>query len=130
MAEQQDRSAWDFSFPGIDGGQLDFGAFKGRVLVVANTASFCGYTNQYDGLVELHRAEAARGLTVIGVPSRDFNQESSDNATVKTFCEKNFGVDFPLSGIAHVRGTQAAPFYAWVRGANVAGSQTGISIRW
>lgn len=110
-----DSNAWGFSFPAIDGGALDLAAFKGRVLVVANTASFCGYTYQYEGLQKLHQAEVARGLTVIGVPSRDFNQELPDNATVQTFCTTKYGIGFPLSGIAHVRGAQAAPFYAWVR---------------
>jgi glutathione peroxidase len=124
MAAAQDKQAWDFSFPGIDGGVLDLAAFKGRVLVVANTASFCGYTYQYEGLKKLHQAEGANGVTVLGVPSRDFNQESPDNGTVKTFCETNFGVDFPLAGIAHVRGAQATPFYAWVR------EQTGWEPSW
>lgn len=110
-----DVLAWAFGFPSIDGGPLELAAFKGRVLVVANTASFCGYTYQYEGLEKLHREAASRGLTVIGVPSRDFNQESPDNATVKVFCETKFGVAFPLAGIAHVRGPQAAPFYAWVK---------------
>jgi len=124
MTAEQNKTAWDFSFPAIDGGQLDFGAFKGRVLVVANTASFCGYTYQYEGLEKLHQVQAASGITVIGVPSRDFNQESPDNQSVKTFCETRFGVDFPLSAITHVRGAQAAPFYAWVR------EQTGWEPSW
>lgn len=107
--------AWEFSFPSIGGGTLDLAAFKGHVLLVTNTASFCGYTYQYDAMEKLHSAEAARGLTVLGVPSRDFNQESPDNATVKAFCETTYGVNFPLAGISHVRGPQAVPFYAWVR---------------
>ncbi len=110
----QDQTARDFSFPAIDGGTLDFGALKGRVLLVTNTASFCGYTYQYDGLQRLHNARSPAGLTVIGVPSQDFNQKSSDNATVKTFCETRFDIDFPLTAISHVRGAQAAAFYAWV----------------
>jgi glutathione peroxidase len=110
-----EQLAWDFGFPSIGEGRLELAAFKGNVLLVTNTASFCGYTYQYEGLGRLHRAEAARGLTVIGVPSRDFNQESPDNATVKAFCETRYGVDFPLAGISHVRGPLAAPFYAWVR---------------
>jgi glutathione peroxidase len=109
-----DKLAWDFGFPSIGGGHLELAAFKGNVLVVTNTASFCGYTYQYEGLRTLHRTEAAHGLTVIGVPSRDFNQESPDDATVKAFCETRYGVDFPLAGISHVRGPLAAPFYAWV----------------
>jgi glutathione peroxidase len=124
MAAAQDSRAWDFSFPGIDGGNLDLDAFKGRVVLVANTASFCGYTYQYEGLEKLHRTEVGNGVTVIGVPSRDFNQESPDNGTVKAFCETRYGVDFPLAGITHVRGAQAAPFYAWVR------EQTGWEPSW
>jgi len=115
MAANKDTLAWDFSFPSIEAGTLDFAAFKGRVLLVTNTASFCGYTYQYEGLEKLHKAATSRGLTVIGVPSQDFNQESADNKTVKTFCDATFGVEFPLAGISHVRGAQAAPFYAWVR---------------
>ena len=94
---------------------MNFADFKGRVLLVTNTASFCGYTYQYEALEKLHTARSAAGLTVIGVPSQDFNQESADNATVKTFCETRFDIDFPLTAISHVRGAQAAPFYAWVK---------------
>jgi len=108
------KTAWDFSFPAIDGGSLDFASYKGRVLLVVNTASFCGYTYQYDGLEKLFQAKSAAGLTVIGVPSQDFNQESADNKAVKDFCDARFGIEFPLAAISHVRGTQAAPFYAWV----------------
>ena len=115
MAADRETLAWDFGFPSIDEDRLDFAAFRGHVLLVTNTASFCGYTYQYEGLEKLHRVDAPRGLTVIGVPSRDFNQESADNKTVKTFCETTFDVQFPMAAIAHVRGQQAAPFYAWVR---------------
>ena len=55
------------------------------------------------------------GLTVVGVPSRDFNQESADDATVKTFCETRFGIDFPLTAVSRVTGDNAVPFYAWVK---------------
>jgi len=114
MAAGTDKQAWDFSFPGIDGGTLDFQAFEGRVLLGTNTASFCGYTYQYDALQKLHEAKQSAGLVVIGVPSQDFNQESADNKTVNDFCDTRFGIDFPMSALAHVRGPQAAPFYAWV----------------
>jgi glutathione peroxidase len=114
MAADNPVTAWSFSFPSIDGGTLSFADLKDRVLLVTNTASFCGYTYQYDALEKLHTAKSPAGLTVIGVPSQDFNQESADNATVKTFCETRFDIDFPLTAIAHVRGAQAAPFYAWV----------------
>ncbi len=115
MAQSKETLAWDFGFSSIDEGRLELAGFEGRVLLVTNTASFCGYTDQYEGLEKLHQSAAPRGLTVIGVPSRDFNQESADNATVKAFCEAKFGVKFPMAGLAHVRGPQAVPFYAWVR---------------
>jgi glutathione peroxidase len=107
--------AWTFSFPAIEGGALDLARFRGRVLLVVNTASFCGYTPQYESLQALHTARAEAGLTVIGVPSGDFNQESAENAVVRNFCETRFGIDFPLAEISHVKGGQAAPFYAWVK---------------
>ena len=115
MAASPEKLAWDFGFPSIEGGRLELAAFKGRVVLVVNTASFCGYTYQYEALEKLHAARGAEGLTVVGVPSGDFNQESADNATVKTFCETKFGIDFPLTAISHVRGAQAAAFYAWVK---------------
>jgi glutathione peroxidase len=115
MAAAKETKAWDFSFPAIEGGTLDFGTFVSRALLVVNTASFCGYTYQYEGLRKLHEARTGDGLTVIGVPSQDFNQESPDNKTVKTFCETRFGIDFPLTGVSHVKGSSAAPFYRWVR---------------
>jgi glutathione peroxidase len=115
MTMDKDQLAWDLSFPAIDGEALNLADFKGRVLLVTNTASFCGYTRQYASLEKVHTDKAAAGLTVIGVPSQDFNQESADNATVKAFCETRFNIDFPLTGISHVRGAQAAPFYAWVK---------------
>jgi glutathione peroxidase len=114
MAATKDTLAWNFSFPAIEGGTLDFRTFAGHVLLVVNTASFCGYTYQYEGLRKLHDARAEAGLTVIGVPSQDFNQESPDNKTVKAFCETNYAIDFPLAGVSHVKGPSAAPFYAWV----------------
>jgi glutathione peroxidase len=124
MEQQQGGHAWEFGFPGIGGGGINLADFMGRVVLVANTASFCGYTYQYEGLEKLHQAEGGRGITVIGIPSQDFNQESPDNATVQAFCQTRFGVTFPLAGLAHVRGAQAAPFYAWVR------AETGWEPRW
>jgi glutathione peroxidase len=117
MAATSDTRAWAFSFPGIDGGTLDFAALRGRVLLVVNTASFCGYTYQYEGLQKLSDARETEGLSVIGVPSGDFNQESPDNKTIATFCETRFDISFPLTALSHVRGAQAAPFFAWVRAA-------------
>ena len=114
-ARAAETRAWDFSFPSLEDGVLNLADFRGRVLLVVNTASFCGYTYQYEGLEKMHEAFAARGLTVIGFPSQDFNQEKGSNGEVKAFCDATFGVTFPMAGLSHVRGPQANAFYKWVR---------------
>jgi glutathione peroxidase len=105
-------NAYDFSFPALEGGELKLADFRGKVLLVVNTASFCGYTPQFRGLQALHDKYAARGFAVIGVPSNDFNQEAADAAKVKQVCE-TFDVDFPLAAIGKVKGPRAYPFFAW-----------------
>ncbi len=114
-AAAPEQLAWNFSFPSLDGGTLDFASYRGRVLLVVNTASFCGFTYQYEALEKLNRDLGGRGLTVIGIPSQDFGQESDSNGAVKQFCDLTYGVEFPMTEIAHVRGPDAMPFYAWVR---------------
>lgn len=109
-----DTDAWGFSVPSIEGGTLDFGTMRGRVLLVVNTASFCGFAPQFTTLEKLHRDRGADGLTVIGMPSNDFDQEADNNAKVKELCELTYGVEFPMAGLTHVTGKQANPFYAWV----------------
>lgn len=109
------QDAFGFSFPSIEDSTLSFSDLKGRVLLVTNTASFCGYTYQYAALEKLHATLAQRGLTVVGVPSQDFGQESGTDGAVKAFCEATFGVQFPMTGLLHVKGAQADPFYKWVR---------------
>lgn len=116
-ARMMEQLAWGFTFPDIEGGTLDFAAYRGRVLLVVNTASFCGYTRQYDALQKLHTDRAKEGLVVVGIPSQDFNQEAGTEAEVKRFCEANFGIDFPMTAILKVRGPEAHPFYRWVKGA-------------
>ncbi len=111
----QEKTAWDFSFPALEGGALNLAEFRGRVMLVVNTASFCGFTYQYEGLQKLYTARKGQGLVVVGVPSRDFDQEAASNEQVKTFCESTFGIDFPMAAISHVRGEDAHPFYRWVR---------------
>jgi glutathione peroxidase len=106
-------NAFDFSFEAIEGGPLPLAQFRGRVLLVVNTASFCGFTPQYAALQRLHERYEARGLTVIGVPSTDFNQESTDARKVREFCDAMFGITFPITAINPVRGERAHPFFAW-----------------
>ncbi len=110
-----DTRATQFTFEAIEGGTLDLATFRGRVMLVVNTASFCAFTSQYKGLEALHAARAPNGLTVVGVPSQDFNQEKDSNGAVKAFCESTFGVRFPMAGITKVIGPDAHPFYRWVK---------------
>jgi glutathione peroxidase len=106
-------NAFGFTFQAIEGGPLPLAQFRGRVLLVANTASFCGYTPQYAALQRLHDRYEARGLTVVGVPSNDFNQESTDAAKIREFCDGMFGITFPITALNHVKGAEAHPFFAW-----------------
>ena len=107
--------AWQFKMTSIDEGTLDFSSLRGKVLLVVNTASYCGYTPQYKQLEALHRTLSPKGFSVVGIPSQDFGQEKGTNAEVAQFCELTYGVDFPMAGLSHVKGAQAVPFYRWVR---------------
>lgn len=113
LAAAPAAQAYDFRFPAIEGGEIDLSAWRGKPMLVVNTASFCGFAPQFAALQKLHETYAPRGLLLLGVPSNDFNQEAADNAAVKAFCEAEFGVDFPMAAISHVKGPQAHPFFAW-----------------
>lgn len=120
MAEERDRaeggmSAYDFGFTTIDGGALPLSAYRGRPLLVANTASFCGFTPQLAELQEVWRRYRPRGLVVIGVPSNDFGeQEPGSAAEIKRFCGSRYAVDFPLTEKQRVIGTAAHPLFRWI----------------
>jgi glutathione peroxidase len=90
----------------------DLCQFAGRVLLVVNTASKCGYTSQYEDLERLHARYAGRGLTVLGFPSNDFNQELADNKAIADFCFNTYGVKFPMFAKTSVVGQTPHPFYA------------------
>lgn len=85
--------------------------YAGKVLLVVNTASYCGFTPQYKGLEELHARNKDRGLVVLGFPSNDFAQEKASNQEIADFCENTFGVKFPMFGKSAVRGSDANPLY-------------------
>ena len=116
-------AAQSFSFASIDGGNLSLDDWKGRPVLVVNTASRCGFTPQYDGLQALHDRYKDAGLVVLAIPSDDFRQELSSAEEVKEFCEVNFNLTLPMTDITHVRGPEAHPFYKWV--ADTAGFQPG-----
>ena len=111
-----ETTAWDFAFTSIDGKPMPLSDFKGKVLLVVNTASFCGFTKQYEALQALDAKYQSQGFHVIGVPSNDFGgQEPKAAGEIKEFCEGMFGVTFPLTDKVVVSGDGAHPFYAWAR---------------
>ena len=123
-AEAAGKTAHDFTFTSIDGGPLPLSDFKGKAILVVNTASECGYTPQYKDLQALWQRYRDRGLVVVGVPSNDFGgQEPGTEAEIKRFCERQYAVDFPLTAKEHVTGHDAHPFYRWA--AEVAGEAAG-----
>jgi glutathione peroxidase len=107
-------TAYDFEFPGIEGGTLPLSAWKGKPILVVNTASFCGFTPQYTELEKLWTQYKGRGVIVLGVPSNDFGQQEPGSAKeIKTFCE-SYDVSFPLADKQKVVGPDAHPFYRWI----------------
>ena len=105
-------SAHDFAFTAIDGRPLPMKSFKGKAVLVVNTASECGYTPQYAELQQLWEKYRERGLVVLGVPCNDFGaQEPGGAAQIGAFCQKNYGVTFPLAEKAGITGTPRHPFY-------------------
>ena len=109
------QSAHDFSFTSIDGESLPLANFKGKALLIVNTASMCGFSSQYSGLQDLWDSYRDRGLVVLGVPSDDFGGQELDTAAeVKSFCTINYNIDFPMTDIVHVKGPAAHPYYKWV----------------
>ena len=108
------KSAYDIDMTAIDGKPLPLSKYKGQVMLVVNTASFCGYTPQYEALQKVHETYKAKGFTVLGVPSGDFKgQEYGSNKEIAQFCESKFGIRFPMAEKANVVGANAAPFYRW-----------------
>lgn len=111
-------------FGSIDGGELAIADWSGQPVLVVNTASRCGYTQQYAGLQELYDRYRDQGFVVLAVPSNDFRQELSSDEKVKEFCEVQFGLDIPMTTITPVRGREAHPFYASLA------DEEGFAPRW
>ena len=106
---------YDFNIESISGEVINFNKYKGKAVLVVNTASYCGFTKQYDELQSLWDNYKSRGLIVLGIPSNSFNQEKSSNSEIKEFCEVNFNIDFPLSTITDVKGENAHPIFIWAK---------------
>ena len=107
-------SAHDFSFTGIDGAPMPLAGFKGKAVLVVNTASKCGLTPQYEGLEKLYGEWRDKGLVVLGVPCNQFaGQEPGTESEIAEFCTLNYAVDFPMTAKTDVKDATRHPFYAW-----------------
>ena len=113
-SETKIKSAHDFVFKTIEGEHLPLSAFSGKAILVVNTASFCGFTSQYSALQGVWQRYQGQGLVVLGVPSDDFGgQEPGTETEIKSFCQVNFDINFPLTEKTRVKGQAAHPFYKW-----------------
>ena len=115
LAANYDKIFFDFKINGITGETIHLSDYKNKVILVVNTASYCGFTNQYSELQELWDKYKLKGLIVLGVPSNSFNQEKKSDSDVKDFCEVNFNIDFPMTSITDVKGDDAHDIYKWAR---------------
>ena len=102
----------------------DLCQYAGKVALVVNTASYCGFTPQYKGLEEMYSKYKDRGLVVLGFPSNDFAQEKGSNKEIAEFCENTFGVKFPMFAASHVRGDEANPLFKQLA------ALTGTTVKW
>jgi glutathione peroxidase len=119
----------NFSARAIDGSDVDLATYSGEVVLVVNTASQCGFTPQYQGLQQLHDEYAEQGFAVLGFPCDQFGgQEPGDDAEIAGFCERNFGVTFPLFSKVDVNGERAHPVFQWLRAQK--GGLLGSKIKW
>tara|TARA_B100001057_G_C22643943_1_gene869347 strand:- start:214 stop:759 length:546 start_codon:yes stop_codon:yes gene_type:complete len=108
-----DKIFYDFKIESITGEIINFSEYKDKVILIVNTASYCGFTRQYSELQELWDKYKSKGLIVLGVPSNSFNQEKKSDSEVKEFCNVNFNINFPLSAITDVKGKNAHDLFIW-----------------
>ena len=106
---------FDFKIKSISGEIIDLKDFENKVILVVNTASYCGFTKQYDDLQKLWDNYKSKNFIVLGVPSNSFNQEKSNDSDVKEFCEVNFNINFPLTTITNVKGDNAHQIFKWAK---------------
>lgn len=108
------KTAYDFSFTSIDGENISLSKYKGKPILLFNSASKCGFTSQYTGLQAIHKKYKDKGLIVIGVPSDNFNQEPGTEEEIKKFCMVNFNISFSLTKKNDVVGNNAHPLFKWL----------------
>ncbi len=109
------KLAYDFRFNSIDGQPIALNDYKGKVILVVNVASRCGFTKQYKDLQNLWTNYKNDNLIVLGIPTNDFKQEPGSNQDIKDFCETNFDINFPITEKIKVLGRDAHPFYKWAK---------------
>ena len=110
-----EKKFYDFSIENITGETINFIDYKKKVVLVVNTASYCGFTKQYEELQELWDLYKEKGLIVLGVPSNSFNQEKNNNTDIKEFCEVNFNINFPMTTLTEVKGNNAHELFKWAK---------------
>ena len=115
FSENYDKVLYDFKIESITGEIIDLNEFKNKVVLITNTASYCGFTKQYSDLQKLWQKYKEEGLIVLGVPSNSFNQEKSNEKDVKDFCEVNFNINFPMTKITEVKGEDAHEIFKWAK---------------
>ena len=115
IAAANNGNAYQYEFTGIDGDVIKLSKYRGKVIVVVNVASRCGYTPQYEDLQSLWMNYENKNLVIIGVPTNNFRQEPGSNKDIKDFCETNFGITFPMTEKINVIGKESHPFYKWAR---------------
>ena len=116
MTTEVKANVYQFNFKSIDGKEINLNDFKGKPIFIVNTASLCGFTNQYRDIESLHQKYKKDGLIIIGIPSNDFgNQELSSNKKVKEFCNINFNISFYLTEITNIKGDSGHPFFKWIK---------------
>lgn len=116
MSETTPTSIYDFEAHAINGQPAPMSAHCGRVLLIVNTASACGFTPQFAGLESLWKAYGERGLTVVGFPCNQFGaQDPGTDAEIGAFCQKNYGVSFPMMSKVEVNGDDAHPLWKWLK---------------
>ena len=107
------QTFFDFSIKSNTGKNINLNQYKNNVILIVNTASYCGFTKQYDDLQKIWDQYKSKGLIVLGVPSNSFGQEKENSNEIKDFCEVNFNISFPMTSIYEVKGNNAHEIYKW-----------------
>jgi glutathione peroxidase len=124
------QTIYDFEAQGMNGKAVKLNQYKGKALLIVNTASACGFTPQFGGLEELHKKFGKQGLVVLGFPCNQFGeQDAGSNEEIASFCQLNFGVTFPMMAKIDVNGNNATPLYNWLS-SEAPGLMGSKAIKW